>query len=172
MILSSQSRRFVHLWQLADDKRGLTKPFQLFALIQICLVLSACGYGLGKTANDLGADYLARAEKIYYASNIFFIITLALSKASVVALLLRLCAEDLHRRLFRGALGFLAVWMVACVFTIALQCDLGAPWILYHAKCSGLVSHGQANRCDIALTSCSYSSLGGKRSLHWTSSLS
>ena len=78
-------------------------------------------------------------SKLYYGSNILFLISLALSKASIGALLLRLCVDEKQRRYFIGALAFVGLWLVASIFVVALQCNLSQPWILYREQCDSVV---------------------------------
>lgn len=83
---------------------------------------------------------LLTSLKLYYGSNILFLVALALSKASVAALLLRLCVGKTQKRYFNGALVFVGLWLLASVFVIAFQCDTSHPWILVNRKCDDVAS--------------------------------
>jgi hypothetical protein len=79
-------------------------------------------------------------HKLYYSSNILFLVALAFSKASVASLLLRLCADKRQKRFFVGALASNGLWLVSSIFAMALQCDISQPWILVGEQCDGVVS--------------------------------
>jgi hypothetical protein len=78
--------------------------------------------------------------KLYYGSNILFLIGLALSKASVAALLLRLCVGKMQKRYCIGSLAFVGLWLLASIFVVAFQCNLSHPWIFLDEKCDDIVS--------------------------------
>lgn len=78
-------------------------------------------------------------RKLYYGSNILLLISLALSKASVAALLMRLCIEKTQKKYFTGALAFVALWGLGSIFAVALQCNLSQPAILLDGQCSYIV---------------------------------
>jgi hypothetical protein len=83
---------------------------------------------------------LLTSFKLYYGSNILFLIALGLSKASVAALLLRLCVDKTQKRYCIGSLAFVGLWLLASIFVIAFQCNLSHPWILLDEKCDDVVS--------------------------------
>lgn len=67
-------------------------------------------------------------------------LSLALSKASTASLLMRLGVTKQHKMAFGAMLAFVALWSVASVFALALQCDLSQPWRLAGTQCPGTVS--------------------------------
>ena len=83
---------------------------------------------------------------MYYGSNILFIVAIGLSKITVVQFLLQLTASPPQRRLFYGALGFIAMWTFASLFALALQCDLSRPWLLIGQKCPAVVCNASTGR--------------------------
>ncbi|KAL1589047.1 hypothetical protein WHR41_02091 [Cladosporium halotolerans] len=108
----------------------------LVAIVQASLVLRACSYGFGKESAQIDRSLLTRVQELYYGSNILLLISLALSKASVAALLLRLCIEKTQKKYFTGALAFVALWGLCSIFAVALQCNLSKPAILFDGECS------------------------------------
>lgn len=78
-------------------------------------------------------------SQLYYASNVFFILGLGLSKALVIYFLSRLTSIDTHKKVVMRASAFTAVWTVASVFAVALQCDLSRPWLIVGEQCDGAV---------------------------------
>lgn len=77
---------------------------------------------------------------MYYTSNIFFIIVIALSKLSVVCFLFRLTVVKSQQIAFYALGATILAWMVGSVFAVALQCNLSHPWIIVGEQCSGSVS--------------------------------
>ena len=85
------------------------------------------------------SETLTSETQLYYASNLLFVIPLALSKAAVACFLLRLTPVDAQRRAITILLSIMAVWGVALFFAITLTCDLSHPWILDGQQCTGYV---------------------------------
>ena len=77
--------------------------------------------------------------KLYYTSNLFFILALGLSKLSVVLFLLGLSPARHHRRVTLAVAAFVGAWTFASLLAVALQCNLASPWILVGETCSGTV---------------------------------
>ena len=77
---------------------------------------------------------------MYFTSNIFFVLALGLSKLSVVFLLIRITVVKEQRFVFHIVAGLIAAWTVGSTFAVALQCNLGHPWIVVGQNCSGAVS--------------------------------
>lgn len=110
------------------------------AVIQSGIVLGACSKGLGKGLDLVSPDAQDQVQKMYYTSNLFFIMAIGLSKISVMCFLRRISRVRQHRIVFNSAIGFVGIWVFASVLALALQCDLGHPWISVGEKCTGMVS--------------------------------
>lgn len=77
----------------------------------------------------------------YFASNIFYIIALDLSKLSVVFFLRRLVVRGSKLLTFTFVFGVaLLVSMFAFIIVTSLQCQLLAPWDIVGESCSSWVS--------------------------------
>jgi hypothetical protein len=72
---------------------------------------------------------------MYYVSNLFFVVSLGLSKISVAFLILRLTPQKEHRQVFLVITSLIGAWTVASTFAVALQCNLSHPWILIQESC-------------------------------------
>jgi hypothetical protein len=72
---------------------------------------------------------------MYYASLIFFVVSVGFSKLSVAFLLLCLTPYEEQRRAFYIVVGLIAAWTFASTFAVALQCNLSHPWILVQESC-------------------------------------
>ncbi|OQO01893.1 hypothetical protein B0A48_12366 [Cryoendolithus antarcticus] len=108
----------------------------IFAIIQTILIIAAANLGLGKSASQLRKSSLTSAEKVTYASDIFYVVALYLSKAAVLFLLLALSREKAHELLMYGALGLCGVGLVASVVMAGIGCDLTRPWASITTECT------------------------------------
>lgn len=119
----------------------------VLAIIQSAVVLGACSEGLGKSLRLLSPEVQIEVQRMYYISNLLFILVLGLSKSSVVFFLRRLTAARKHKLVFDTANGFVALWTIGSIFAIALQCNASHPWISAGETCSGTVrSTSSSNR--------------------------
>lgn len=116
----------------------------LLMVIQTGIILGACTNGLGKSLDLVSLEAQRRVQSMYYASNLFFILALGLSKISVGFFLRRLSRAKHHKIVYNIAIGLMGVWTVASFFALALQCDLGQPWTIVGENCgTGVVSGKQ-----------------------------
>ncbi|KAM3074424.1 hypothetical protein ACMFMG_002772 [Clarireedia jacksonii] len=121
----------------------------LLASIQACVILGACAKGLGKSIelvppkNITSIQQLIIPRQMYYTSTVLFMLSLGLSKISVVFLLLSLTPHEQHRKIFLGVIGLLVTWTVASTFAIALQCNLAHPWLSIGEQCPGAFERWQ-----------------------------
>ncbi len=100
------------------------------AIIQSSIVLGACSKGLGKALHLVSADDQVSVQKMYYTSNLFFILALGLSKISVVCFLRRISRTNAtHKLAFNAAIALTAAWTLGSFLAVALQCNFGHPWI-------------------------------------------
>ncbi|KAK3705641.1 hypothetical protein LTR37_013249 [Vermiconidia calcicola] len=107
------------------------------AIVQSDITLRAPSSGLGQSTTILQPERVAVTEQLYYTSIILWVLSLALSKASTASLLMRLGVTKQHKMAFGAMLAFVALWSVASVFALALQCDLSQPWRLAGTQCPG-----------------------------------
>nr|POE64918.1 hypothetical protein CFP56_65876 [Quercus suber] len=126
----------------------------VIAVIQEGVVLGATSVGLGRTIDDLSPAHLRSVEKTFYAANILSMFTLALCKWSVAWFILRLTPVRSQQKLVYAVCWAIGIWLVLAVFLLALQCDLGHPWVLVGeaAACTGLFArHVTVATLDIVL---------------------
>lgn len=112
----------------------------ILAIIQSSLVLGACSKGLGKSLDLVSQEAQQEVQKIYYTSNLFYILIIGLSKISVICFLSRISRMKQHRIVFNVAMGLIAAWIFGSLLAVALQCNLQIPWIIVGEDCSGTVS--------------------------------
>jgi len=130
----------------------------IFCIIQCALVWSGVIQGNGKNIDLLDSKHLEHVQKIQYATDIFYIVILYLSRASIIFLLERLQGLGL-KPIWKISFAVLSLWFVASVFAVALKCDLSQPWIEYNAQCSGLLQRWQAIEILGIITECAMFSL-------------
>lgn len=110
------------------------------AVIQSSIILGACSKGLGKAVDLVSPEAQDEVQKMYYTSNLFFIVAVGLSKVSVVSFLRRISRMKEHRLVFSISMGFIAAWTFGSLLGIALQCNMRHPWISIDEECPGIVS--------------------------------
>ncbi|KIW33502.1 uncharacterized protein PV07_00348 [Cladophialophora immunda] len=113
------------------------------AIIQSGIVLGACSKGLGKALRLVSLESQHEVQKMVYASNLFFMVIIGLSKISIVSFLHRISRMKQHRLVFNIAMGLLGVWTVGAFLTMAFQCDLSHPWLTVGQKCPGVLRRVQ-----------------------------
>ncbi|KIX04901.1 uncharacterized protein Z518_05772 [Rhinocladiella mackenziei CBS 650.93] len=118
-----------------DD--GFIAAATTVGIIELSIILAACSKGLGKSIDIVPLENRPTVQEMYYTSNLLFIISLGLSKLSVVFFLLRLTHVKWHRIVFISATGLLTAWTIGSLFAIALQCNLTKPWIMAGERCTG-----------------------------------
>lgn len=74
-----------------------------------------------------------------YTSLVLFIVSLGLSKSSVVVLLGSLTPDQKHKKIFRAAIGLMVAWTISSTFAVALQCNLTYPWRTIGERCDNAV---------------------------------
>ena len=77
--------------------------------------------------------------QILYAADLTYILSLFLSKISVLCLELRLSPERFHTISVRASLVFSGVVTIASIFMIAFGCNTDRPWLQSTHECRGLV---------------------------------
>ncbi|KAL8727909.1 MAG: hypothetical protein Q9181_005537 [Wetmoreana brouardii] len=115
-----------------------------FATVQSAIMLYAVSMGLGRAEHLVLSADRQPLQQAAYAGDILYLVTVYLSKSSVIVLLLRLTKNRQHRIAFNATLVGTLVLCIASIFAISLRCDLSHPWLIFHEKCTGLVRQWQA----------------------------
>lgn len=129
-------RKFVNpAWALDDTVLGLATGI---FFVQSSIILVACSDGLGTSVELVPLPMQLKIQKLYYASNFFYLYALDLSKLSSILFVRRLTFPGTSVRRFTTLLAIL-VLISTVVFTLAigLQCELAQPWIILHQRCPG-----------------------------------
>lgn len=112
----------------------------VIAIIQTAIILGACSKGLGKSVNLLTQGAQEEVQRLYYTSNLLFVVAVGLTKMSVIAFLHRTSRMRSHRIVFNSATAVVVAYVIGSIFALALQCDTAEPWISVGAECRGAVS--------------------------------
>ncbi|KAE9371832.1 hypothetical protein N431DRAFT_377866, partial [Stipitochalara longipes BDJ] len=114
------------------------------SLAQSSLVCASVHFGWGKVIQDINPFDLVKAEKLVYASDILYIITLALSKHSLDLLFIRLTPYNSHIRVAKCIRYFTLVWAVTSLGVISLRCHTRTPWIdIINGQCPSMLVRWQ-----------------------------
>lgn len=91
--------------------------------------------GLGLHQASLLDGEIDMFNKYNYAYQILFIITICLSKISLLLFIIRLTPNNTTIRVGRIAMGVITLWGIATVFALAFQCSLPQPWNIISGVC-------------------------------------
>lgn len=128
----------------------------VLTIIQSGLILGATSHGLGQSLKIAPRDKRDAVQQVsasivvfegpqrltvgnqkLYAAQLLLIVALGLSKMSVALFLRRLTPVKKQRKVFVAGCAVIAVWVVASMFALALQCNLAYPWALIGESCPG-----------------------------------
>ncbi|KAK2743765.1 hypothetical protein FQN57_004702 [Myotisia sp. PD_48] len=101
-----------------------------FGVLHTAVLVRATIQGLGKSKELLGTAEIYTAEKLFYISDIMFLIAHCFAKLTVLFLLRRLGREPLYRNMCSAAAALIVVWGAASTIAISVRCNLSKPWVL------------------------------------------
>ncbi|SPQ24202.1 2b2a6eeb-e6b9-4f40-a6f9-8a0492472a76 [Thermothielavioides terrestris] len=107
-----------------------------FMTLAVALVLSGEGvvwgsvvHGAGRHIGDIPPADLSTGLKLNFVSQPMYLFAICIVKLAVGSMLLRIATTPFYRRLIISIMSFMAVYTIACFFTIILQCtDIRALW--------------------------------------------
>ncbi|KAK4977546.1 hypothetical protein LTR42_001916 [Elasticomyces elasticus] len=100
-------------------------------IVQSLLILVACHYGLGKSEHLLQPHDADLARRVYYVSNLFFILVLGLIKCSVALFVANLTVNNMgslrdasrrQKAMLGSVLAATIAWTIASIIVLALPC--------------------------------------------------
>jgi hypothetical protein len=100
----------------------------LFAIIQSSLVQQEAHTGLGRTIIEITSHQARKIQQTQFADQIFYIISVWVSKISVALFFLRLSPLRSNRRIALGIIAAVGVSGIAAILVISIVCDLSQPW--------------------------------------------
>ncbi|KAK2748148.1 hypothetical protein FQN57_001273 [Myotisia sp. PD_48] len=113
------------------------------AFINNSLVYAGIHRGLGNSIELLSSDDSRYIQKVYLASDIFYLLALYLTKCCVLIIFLRLTPRKSHNIGTWITFGISTVWIIPAIFIISINCSLHLPWEDVADKCANLFSRWQ-----------------------------
>ncbi|OOF93883.1 hypothetical protein ASPCADRAFT_7374 [Aspergillus carbonarius ITEM 5010] len=133
----------------ASSKRGLIlkDDYVLLAVVicactQISLVLLQVHYGWGKSEEMILPGDYAQMEKVGYATDLFYVLVLGLSKVGTMLFYQNLSLER-TKWMINVVLSACAVWTIVAILLLAIRCS-DHPWSDIDKECSGFFPRWQA----------------------------
>lgn len=115
-----------------------------FGVAQSIAVLIQSLNGLGRHLVTLGPTQLIAFQKAGYSSNILFVITMGMTKLSVLFLLRQLSASDRQRRMLWIPIAVMIAWTFASFWGAAFECHTPHTWEFLGSKCFDRVAFWEA----------------------------
>ncbi|KAK0641657.1 hypothetical protein B0T16DRAFT_461695 [Cercophora newfieldiana] len=112
-------------------------------IIQSGLVFGQVHQGLGRSIEDVTPDGLVTLQKSEYASDIFYLLSIFLTKLSIVYLFIRLSPDRNHKRAAWLCLAATTLFTFTTILITCLRCDMLKPWIFIGTQCPGLLARWQ-----------------------------
>jgi hypothetical protein len=115
-----------------------------FTIIQSSLVQEEAHTGLGRTIKEITSHQARKIQQTQFADQIFFIISVWVSKISVALFFLRLSPLRSNRRIAQGIIAVVGVSGIAAILVLSIVCDLSQPWRYLSPSgltCTAPVSH-------------------------------
>ncbi|TKA68967.1 hypothetical protein B0A55_06608 [Friedmanniomyces simplex] len=101
----------------------------LVNLVRIVIVTGAIHHGFGNLWSTLAEDDRQTVDKLLYASQILYVVSIGLVKVSTTLFTARfLTRGQTHIRLAHLATAACGVWTVASLLIIAIRTPLSSPW--------------------------------------------
>ncbi|OCK76745.1 hypothetical protein K432DRAFT_462498 [Lepidopterella palustris CBS 459.81] len=119
-----------------DD--GTLVATTISSIIQSGIVFLQVSKSFGESIDLISPQDVVSVQKIAYANDMLFILSMCLTKVCVALLFMRLSPGKNHILVSKVVFALSIVWAVLSIFLVALKCDLSRPWIEYNQKCTGL----------------------------------
>ena len=146
-------------WTAVVSFVSLQRPFpawlwaHLIGNLKICvlavqvLMMLACDYGFGQHIYNLSTDNRLMALELFYVAQIFYKITINLTKTSILLLYLRIFLQRWFRICCYTLMGVILAYMVATTSSSIWQCTpiRGAWDKSVHPECINLTKNWYAN---------------------------
>lgn len=103
---------------------------QLASLTQITLVLSAVSAGFGSSENTLSTKAIVAADKLVYASDLFYVLAMFLARIAVALFFRRLAGAWKDAIVAKTILAASCLLAIICLILVGTQEHAGKPWVL------------------------------------------
>lgn len=116
------------------DDYLLTAALVFCAAQSLATILRAAA-GFGKPLNTLSVEKVDRTMKAAMAANILYVVSLALSKLSLLVLLAKLSPNKRHKRVMHGISLFVALFTFVSIFVASFFCSVPKTWNYTSGNC-------------------------------------
>ncbi|OCK74153.1 hypothetical protein K432DRAFT_410102 [Lepidopterella palustris CBS 459.81] len=142
MILATSTRIIVryttqHVPGFDDILVLVATAFGIGSAIAISLAVNK---GLGRRISSLGQTEIDTLQKEVYAATILYVLTVAVSKLSIMIFFTRLAVAQTHKTIVLILTAVIGSWSIAAVFGVAFQCPTPTPWNVFSGQCVSLLS--------------------------------
>lgn len=118
----------------------------VFAIIQSSFVQVEAHTGLGRTIRNTTTHEARKIQQTQFADQIFYILSVWLSKLSVALFFFRLSPRRRDRYMSQGAMLVVGVTSIAAIVVVSSVCKLSQPWQYFTINgvtCTMPVSHSK-----------------------------
>jgi hypothetical protein len=113
----------------------------VFALGSTVIISTAVDSGLGKKKCLLDDDDdLEQIQLKLFITTILFVLTISISKSSVLLFLYHLADSTLRRACVVTTSVLVLLWTIAVLAVMVFQCEQPTPWMIWTGECIPLVS--------------------------------
>ncbi|KAF2163163.1 hypothetical protein M409DRAFT_68757 [Zasmidium cellare ATCC 36951] len=116
----------------------------ILATIQCLLVFVEVSGGFGTSLELLNPEQLLTVQRLGYAADIFYVLSIYAGKISVVLLFKRIIAERMHQIVAWSIFGGCCVMGFISIFLSALRCDVSQPWLQFEKNFPSLAAQWSA----------------------------
>ncbi|KAK5107233.1 hypothetical protein LTR62_001613 [Meristemomyces frigidus] len=102
----------------------------ILAVSQAILAMRAAVVGVGRASDDLSQTTVLTAEKLYYTSDTFFILTGFTSRLAAAFFLYRLSSAASHKLYAIIIAAMCVVFGIASVLVVAIRPNVMKPWVI------------------------------------------
>ncbi|KND89528.1 hypothetical protein TOPH_05903 [Tolypocladium ophioglossoides CBS 100239] len=143
----------IRVWNRISRRSGLGwddwtifVSFACTLAVQVLMMIS-CNYGFGKHIYHLGRENRLMALKLFYIAQIFYKLTINLTKSSILLLYLRIFVQRWFRICCYALMGLILAYMVATTASSIWQCSpIEGAWDKsIHPECISLTKNWYAN---------------------------
>lgn len=106
----------------------------LLAVIQTSIVQREAAIGLGRTTRDLTNPQSQQIQKLQYADQLFYIVSVWVSKFSATLFFYRLSPRANDRKMSRAAITMVGITGFVAVFSVCFVCNLHQPWQYFDSE--------------------------------------
>lgn len=100
----------------------------LLAVIQTSVVQAEAATGLGRILPDLADHESQHIQRLQYADQIFYLLSIWVSKLSATLFFYRLSPRPKDRMLSKAAIVLVGIGAITAVLSLCFVCDITRPW--------------------------------------------